>query len=67
MARLLVLSQNSLPRCCGSGESDLTISGTEGIPRSDLTCGTEGIPRSDLTCGGGGGGGELQVILRTTQ
>ena len=43
-------SQNSW--CCGSGESDLTISGTEGIPRSDLTCGTEGIPRSDLTCGG---------------
>ena len=34
-------SQNSMTGGCGSGESILTTGGTEGIPRSDLTCGGE--------------------------
>ena len=34
-------SQNSITGGCGSGESILTTDGTEGIPRSDLTCGGE--------------------------
>ena len=32
-------SQNSITGGCGCGESILTTGGTEGIPRSDLTCG----------------------------
>ena len=32
-------SQNSMTAGCGSGESILSTGGTEGIPRSDLTCG----------------------------
>ena len=32
-------SQNSMTGGCGSGKSVLTTGGTEGIPRSDLTCG----------------------------
>ena len=31
-------SQNSMTGGCGSGESILSTGGTEGIPRSDLTC-----------------------------
>ena len=47
-------SQNSMTDGCGSGESILT------------TGGTEGIPRSDLTCGGGGGAASSYLVQPTS-